>query len=47
MCTFEKANITKAWMDMEQHIPKPIWQSKNIVKKNAVMKFCIEKNSYI
>ena len=39
----KKANITKVWIDMEQHIPKHIWQTHKIIKKNATMEFYNEK----
>ena len=43
MWTTEKTDITKMWMDKEQHMPKSLWQDQEHIKKNAAMVLYNEK----
>ena len=44
--TINKAAIIIMWVNMEQHIPKPIQQTKSIIERMHPWHSTIRKNNY-
>ena len=43
MGTTSEADISKMWMDLEQHVSRIVWQGQNVIKKNMTMTFYNKK----